>query len=77
VEEALADPQLAHRQALGDVRDAAGVFRALNPPFRFSAAPAGVQPYAAALGEHGVEVLAAAGYTEGEIAALRASGVLG
>jgi crotonobetainyl-CoA:carnitine CoA-transferase CaiB-like acyl-CoA transferase len=77
VEEALADPQLAHRQALGEVRDAAGVFRALNPPFRFSAAPAGVQPYAAALGEHGVEVLAAAGYTEGEIAALRASGVLG
>jgi crotonobetainyl-CoA:carnitine CoA-transferase CaiB-like acyl-CoA transferase len=77
VEEALADPQLAHRQALGDVRDAAGVFRALNPPFRFSAAPAGVQPYAATLGQHGVEVLAAAGYTEGEIAALRASGVLG
>jgi crotonobetainyl-CoA:carnitine CoA-transferase CaiB-like acyl-CoA transferase len=77
VEEALADPQLAHRQALGEVRDAAGVFRALNPPFRFSAAPAGVQPYAAALGQHGVEVLAAAGYGADEIAALRASGVLG
>jgi crotonobetainyl-CoA:carnitine CoA-transferase CaiB-like acyl-CoA transferase len=77
VEEALADPQLAHRQALGEVRDAAGVFRALNPPFRFSAARAEVQPYAAGLGEHGTEVLAEAGYSAGEIEAFRASGVLG
>jgi crotonobetainyl-CoA:carnitine CoA-transferase CaiB-like acyl-CoA transferase len=77
VEEALADPQLAHRQALGEVRDAAGVFRALNPPFRFSGAAAGVRPYAAALGEHGAEVLAGAGYTADEIGAFRASGVLG
>lgn len=36
----MADPQLAHRQAFGEVRDAAGGFRALNPPFRFSAATA-------------------------------------
>ena len=63
----MADPQLAHRGAFGEVRDAAGVFRALNPPFRFSGAPAGVQPYAAALGEHGDEVLAEAGYTAREI----------
>ena len=77
VEEAMADPQLAHRQAFGEVRDAAGVFRALNPPFRFSAAPAGVQPYAAALGEHGDQVLAEAGYTDREIEELRKSRVLG
>ena len=77
VEEAMADPQLAHRQAFGEVRDAAGVFRALNPPFRFSAASAGVQPYAAALGEHGDEVLAEAGYAAREIEAFRKSGVLG
>ncbi len=77
VEEAMADPQLAHRGAFGEVRDAAGVFRALNPPFRFSGAPAGVQPYAAALGEHGDEVLAEAGYTAREIEEFRKSGALG
>jgi len=77
VEEAMSDPQLAHRGAFGEVRDAAGVFRALNPPFRFSGAPAGVQPYASALGEHGDEVLAEAGYTAREIEEFRKSGVLG
>jgi CoA:oxalate CoA-transferase len=73
----MADPQLAHRRAFSAVRDAAGEFEALNPPFRFSAAPASVQPYAAALGEHGAEVLAEAGYAPREIEAFRTSGVLG
>lgn len=77
VEEAMADPQLAHRQAFSAVRDAAGTFEALNPPFRFSAVPVSVQPYAAALGEHGAEVLAEAGYAAREIEAFRTSGVLG
>jgi crotonobetainyl-CoA:carnitine CoA-transferase CaiB-like acyl-CoA transferase len=77
VEEAMADPQLAHRRAFGEVRDAAGVFRALNPPFRFSAAEATVRPYAAALGEHGDQVLAEAGYSAREIEELRKSRVLG
>ncbi|MGH7335287.1 MAG: CoA transferase, partial [Candidatus Rokuibacteriota bacterium] len=77
VQEAMADPQLAHRQAFSTVRDAAGTFEALNPPFRFSDAPAAVQPYAAALGEHGNEVLAEAGYTALEIEAFRRDRVLG
>ncbi len=77
VQEAMADPQLAHRQAFGTVRDAAGTFEALNPPFRFSDARAAVQPYAAALGEHGDEVLAEAGYSPLEIEAFRKSNVLG
>jgi CoA:oxalate CoA-transferase len=77
VEEAMDDSQLAHRHAFGEVRDSAGVFRALYPPFRFSAARASVQPYAATLGEHGNEVLAEAGYTAGEIEEYRKSGVLG
>ena len=77
VEEAMADPQLAHRQAFSSVRDAAGTFAALNPPFRFSAGHAGVQPYAAALGQHGSEVLAEVGYTASEIEAFRATRVLG
>ena len=35
----MTDAQLAHRDAFTEVRDAAGTFRTLNPPFRFSDAP--------------------------------------
>jgi crotonobetainyl-CoA:carnitine CoA-transferase CaiB-like acyl-CoA transferase len=77
VEEALGDPQLAHRRAFGEVRDAGGTFRALNPPFRFSAAPAAVRPFAPALGEHTDAVLADAGYSEEDLRAFRKAGVLG
>ena len=77
VEEAMADPQLAHRQAFAEVCDAAGAFKVLNPPFRFSNAPAGVKPFAARMGEHGAEVLVEAGFTEEEIADLRQRRVLG
>ncbi len=61
VREAMADPQLAHRQAFGDVRDAGGTFKALNPPFRMTASQTHVRPFVASLGEHSREVLAAAG----------------
>jgi CoA:oxalate CoA-transferase len=77
VEEAMRDPQLGHRQAFATVRDAGGEFRALNPPFRFSAARAAARPFAARLGEHGDHVLREVGYTAGEIAAFRTAGVLG
>jgi CoA:oxalate CoA-transferase len=77
VEEAMADAQLAHRQAFAEVRDAGGMFKALNPPFRFSAAQAAVQPFVAALGEHGLAVLAEASYSAEEIQAFRNAGVLG
>jgi len=77
VEEAMADPQLAHRQAFGEVRDAAGPFRVLNPPFRLSDAPTTVQSWAAALGEHSDEVLADAGFSASEIETLRRRGVVG
>jgi crotonobetainyl-CoA:carnitine CoA-transferase CaiB-like acyl-CoA transferase len=70
VAEAMADPQLAHREAFAKIADAGGSFRALNPPFRMSAAPVAAQPFAAALGEHTQEVLAELGYTAAEIAAL-------
>jgi crotonobetainyl-CoA:carnitine CoA-transferase CaiB-like acyl-CoA transferase len=52
VREALADPQLQHRGALGEVEDAGGRFKVLNPPFRMSASATGVGPRAPGLGEH-------------------------
>jgi CoA:oxalate CoA-transferase len=57
VKEAMADPQMAHREALGEVRDAGGTFKALNPPFRMTASRTRVGTFSAALGEHTVEVL--------------------
>jgi crotonobetainyl-CoA:carnitine CoA-transferase CaiB-like acyl-CoA transferase len=70
VKEAMADPQLAHRRAFGEVRDAGGTFQVLNPPFHMSAATAAARPHVAALGEHTAELLAEIGYNPTEIAAL-------
>ncbi len=77
VEEAMADAQLAHREAFTEVRDAGGVFKTLNPPFRFSGAPAAARPFAAGLGEHSDEVLGEAGYSPEEIKAFREAGAVG
>ena len=74
VKEAMADAQLAHRGSLAEVHDQVGSFRALNPPFRFSAATAAAQPWVAALGEHTAAVLGELGYGPRDIAALAASG---
>ena len=52
VSEALADPQLAHRQALSEVRDEGGSFRVLNVPFRMSGADTAPGKTIAVLGEH-------------------------
>lgn len=52
VSEALADPQLAHRQALSEVQDEGGSFRVLNLPFRMSGADTTSGKTVAALGEH-------------------------
>jgi crotonobetainyl-CoA:carnitine CoA-transferase CaiB-like acyl-CoA transferase len=70
VKEAMNDPQLRYRKAFAEVEDGGGRFLALNPPFRLSASEAAVQPSVAALGEHNAEILAEAGYSEAEIAAL-------
>jgi crotonobetainyl-CoA:carnitine CoA-transferase CaiB-like acyl-CoA transferase len=70
VREAMADPQLAHREAFAEVPDAGGTFLALNPPFRMSEARAAAVPRVAALGEHTEELLAELGYSAAEIAAL-------
>jgi crotonobetainyl-CoA:carnitine CoA-transferase CaiB-like acyl-CoA transferase len=67
VKEAMSDPQLTHRDAFAEVRDAGGAFRVLNPPFRLSAAHAAAVPYVAALGENTGDLLAELGYTPTEI----------
>lgn len=57
VAEVLADPQLAHREALKDVHDKGGAFKVINPPFRMSDADTSVGGTAPALGEHTEEIL--------------------
>lgn len=61
VAEALADPQIAHRGALAEVRDDAGSYRVVNAPFRMSGAEVSVRPWVSALGQHTNEVLASIG----------------
>jgi CoA:oxalate CoA-transferase len=70
VREAMADPQLQHREAFAEIEDHGGTFRALKPPFRLSAASIATGPRAAALGEHTEAVLAEAGLSPEEIAAV-------
>lgn len=52
VSEALADPQLVHRQALSSVEDGGGSFQVLNLPFRMSGADTTPARTMAVLGEH-------------------------
>jgi crotonobetainyl-CoA:carnitine CoA-transferase CaiB-like acyl-CoA transferase len=70
VADAMADPQLAHRRALAEIADAGGTFKALNPPFRLSQSDVATGPGVASLGEHTGAVLARAGLSPAEIAAI-------
>ncbi len=60
VREAMADPQLAHRDALAQVTDAGGTFKTLNPPFRMSESSTVAGSRAPALGEHTEQISCAA-----------------
>ena len=75
VGEAMKDPQLAHRHSLAEVHDKGGSFLALNPPFRMSASSAEARGHVAALGADSAAILADAGYSPAEIAALAEAGV--
>ena len=72
VAEAMADPQIAHRQSLEEVHDAGGSFKVLNPPFRMSDSDTRAAPRCAALGEHTLAVLREVGLAEADIARLSA-----
>lgn len=54
----------------------AGTYRQIPPPVRFSATPTSVRCHAPELGQHGREVLAAAGYGEDQLDTLESAGVL-
>jgi crotonobetainyl-CoA:carnitine CoA-transferase CaiB-like acyl-CoA transferase len=57
VAEAMADPQIAHRDALSEVADAGGSFRVLKLPFRMSEADVSPGKKMSTLGEHTLALL--------------------
>ena len=72
MEEVLADPQLASRQALTRIHDGAGGYMVSNPPFRMSGSRAEARDHVPILGEDGAALLSEElGLTDAVIAALR------
>lgn len=69
VREAMADPQLAHREAFATVHDGGGTFQALNAPFRMSGTESCAGSNVAALGQHTEEVFSAIGLAVADFAA--------
>jgi crotonobetainyl-CoA:carnitine CoA-transferase CaiB-like acyl-CoA transferase len=72
-----ADPQVRAREMVVETEHPTlGHLRTLGSPIKLSATPPDVSRRAPMLGEHTDEVLAAAGLSEGEIAAMRESGAI-
>lgn len=72
VDEAMAEDHTAHRAMVAEM---AG-FRGLGTPIKLSRTPGGARRAPPRFNQHGREVLAAKGFTEAEIAALEAEGVI-
>ena len=53
-----------------------GLIHQVGVPFKLAATPATIRTPPPALGEHAPEILAGLGYTDAEMAALRADGVI-
>ena len=73
--EVAADPQVAAAGAFVDVEDGeGGAYRSPAAPARFPGADAERRPPYPGLGQHTAEVLAELGYSESQIAAMKAAG---
>ncbi len=74
----LSDPQIAHNGMIIETEHPeSGPMRTPRPPIIFEGAPSTIRRHAPQVGEHNSEVLAEAGYSADDIAALKATGVLG
>jgi formyl-CoA transferase len=72
VDEAMAAEHTAFRNMVAEI----GEFRALNTPIKLSRTPGGARSAPPRFNQHGREVLLARGFSEAEIAALEADGVI-
>jgi crotonobetainyl-CoA:carnitine CoA-transferase CaiB-like acyl-CoA transferase len=75
-DEAFRDPQVLHNDMVLSIDSPAGPLKMPGFPYKLSKTPAQVRMPPPKLGEHTEEILRAAGYSEADIAALRASGVI-
>lgn len=77
VDEAMAAPHTAARGMVATLPlPDGGAYRALGTPIKLSRTPGGARTPPPRFGEHGAAVLAGLGYSEDEVAALAASGVV-
>lgn len=78
IEEMMADPQVQHAGIVVEAEHPeAGTLRYLRNPVRFEKTPSCLRQHPPTLGQHSDELLREAGYSEPEIAELRAGGALG
>jgi len=75
ISEIVHHPQLEHRDVLQQIDSAEGRLTLVGSGFRLNEGGGGIESPPPHLGEHTVEILAQAGYSEAEIAAFREEGV--
>lgn len=70
-------PQVLHRRMLEEIdHPTAGRLKLVGIPYKFSETPLSIRRHPPTLGEHTEEVLRELGYSEAEVAALRAEGAI-